>query len=344
MQDYNLFLLIAVLTAVFSYVAVNWVRLQLYPHLLDIPNARSSHVTPTPRGGGLGFIAVFIIAIVVYNLCFSTTLPTLPWFLWLSFLPLFVIGLLDDWKNISAALRYFVQLAVAMMLVWEIGAFPLPWLDNLGVGGAGLAFITTVIGLTAAMNFYNFMDGLDGLVAGCCVIQVSYCALYLNQPSLWLLSAALLGFLVLNWSPAKIFMGDVGSTFLGAIIPACLLLAAQSPANHTPVESWSSLVVTLPLVLDALYTLIWRWRQGENIFKAHKSHLYQRLNQSGFSHSKVAGAYICVTSIFAASLLLLGTTGAILNLIALGLAMFYAEKLIKSQLASSALSACASTN
>ena len=343
MQDYNLFLLIAVLTALFSYVAVNWVRLQLYQHLLDVPNARSSHVTPTPRGGGLGFIAAFMIAISVYNLCFSTTLPTLPLFLWLPFLPLFVIGLLDDWKSVSAALRYFVQLAVAIMLVWEIGAFPLPWLENLGTGGIGLAFIATVIGLTAAMNFYNFMDGLDGLVAGCCIVQVSYCALYLNQPSLWLLSAALFGFLVLNWSPAKIFMGDAGSTFLGAIIPACLLLAARSPANHTPVESWSSLVVTLPLVLDALYTLLSRWRQGENIFEAHKSHLYQRLNQAGFSHAKVAGAYICVTSIFAASLLLLGPAGAIMSLIALGLVLFCSERLIKSQLASVDLSTFAST-
>lgn len=330
MQNLNLFLLVVGFTGIASYGAVNWVRLHLYQQFMDIPNARSSHVQPTPRGGGLGFIAAFIPALIIYNLLFASQMPTLPWGIWASFLPLITIGLLDDCKNLSASLRYCIQLSVSFLLVWQVGSFPQPWLESLGIVGNGVAFAITVVGLTAAMNFYNFMDGLDGLVAGCCFVQAIYCAVYLNQPSLWLVAAALFGFLVLNWSPAKIFMGDAGSTLLGAIIPTCLLMAAQSPEHHSTQEAWASLVVTLPLIADALYTLCRRLIKGENIFQAHRSHLYQRLNQARLSHGKVAFVYIFLTVVAAVSFFLLGTIGSILNALALGFIMIYAEEYIKN--------------
>jgi len=331
MQSINLFLLIVGITGISSYGAVNWVRLKLDQQFVDIPNARSSHAKPVSRGGSLGFIAVLIPAILVYNWSFSSVLPTLPYALWASFLPLVIVGLIDDQRGLPASLRYGVQLLVSVLLVCQIGAFPQPWLEG-GTIGSGLAYVTTAIGLTAFMNFYNFMDGLDGLVAGCCLVQAVYCAAYTHHPSLLLVAAVLLGFLAWNWSPAKIFMGDAGSTTLGAVIPAFLLVSAQLPASHSVQESWASLVVTLPLVADALYTLLRRWRRGENVFQAHKSHLYQRLNQAGLSHSQVAWAYVSATVVVAIGLLFTGLIGAIITTVALGLTIAYLELMLSSRL------------
>jgi Fuc2NAc and GlcNAc transferase len=160
-----------------------------------------------------------------------------------------------------------------------------------------IASLLTIIGMTAFINFYNFMDGLDGLVAGVTAVQLGFLALWLNQPILWLLVAALLGFLYWNWSPAKIFMGDVGSTTLGAVVAIAFL-----SSNNTPASAWSAIAITLPLIGDAIYTLCRRLLRGENIFKAHRSHLYQRLQQSGWPHAQVATTYMGITFLIALSL------------------------------------------
>ncbi|BAQ65001.1 glycosyltransferase family 4 protein [Geminocystis sp. NIES-3709] len=276
--------------------------------LLDIPNDRSSHVNPTPRGGGLGFVIAFTIGIIVIAL-----LPVLPIksdiFLPLILLPLTIIGFLDDRYNLPSRLRYGVQLAVAVFAVIRYGIFPLPF-NNLGLAGIIIATILTVIGFTALINFYNFMDGLDGIVAGVCVVQFSFLAIYLQQYQWLILVSTLLGFLYWNWSPAKIFMGDVGSTFLGGAIAIVLL---QNTDNIN--LSWSAIFITLPLVGDAIYTIFCRLIRKENIFEAHRTHIYQRLQQSGWSHQAVASTYILTTIVIAGLIYSFDIYGSLLSLL-----------------------------
>jgi len=138
------------------------------------------------------------------------------------------------------------------------------------------------------------MDGLEGLVGGSCAVQLSFFALYLHQPCWWLLVAALIAFLWRNWPPAKIFMGDSGSTVLGGAVVQALLRAADARTM------WWAGAVTAPLLGDAVFTLMRRLGRGENIFEAHKSHIYQRLNQAGWSHRRVASSYVSLTLLIAA--------------------------------------------
>jgi Fuc2NAc and GlcNAc transferase len=295
-----------------SLITVNLIRRHLKHHLLDIPNARSSHKQPTPRGGGLGFIIAFAVCLIAAHAMSGTDHGTISPKIWIALLPLILISLIDDWKTLSATVRYPVQLFVSMLIVWQTGAFPQPWLTQFGLPGVIFATVLTIVGITALINFYNFMDGLDGLVAGVSLVQVSFCAIVLHQPILWVLAGALLGFLVWNWSPAKIFMGDAGSTVLGAVMAIALLQdAATIPAN-----AWANLAITLPLVGDAIYTLTRRALRQENIFQAHRSHLYQRLNQAGWNHASVASLYIATTLLVAVSLATWGGFGACLSLLA----------------------------
>jgi Fuc2NAc and GlcNAc transferase len=302
----SLLLILSGSSFLISLSTVALIRQSFSEKLLDVPNDRSSHTQPTPRGGGLGFIIAFAITsaiAVFYNSSSSLSLYLLP--LWLTLIPLAIVGLIDDRQGVPSSIRYLVQLAAAGLTTIYLGAFPQPWLIEFGTFGQVVAIAITVIGMTAMINFYNFMDGIDGLVASCTAIQLGFQAFYLNQPILWLLVAALMGFVIWNWAPAKIFMGDVGSTFLGATVAFSLL-----SNNQNPNETWSVLVITLPLVGDAIYTLFRRLVNHENIFKAHRSHIYQRLQQSGLSHAQVASIYIGLNLSIAIAISVYGSIGA----------------------------------
>ncbi|MBD2080235.1 glycosyltransferase family 4 protein [Leptolyngbya sp. FACHB-17] len=291
-----------------SFLLVASIKQYFSRFLLDIPNDRSSHTQPTPRGGGLGFVVAFAItsaAIAYFN---WQTVGRDVLSIWAALIPLVVVGLFDDRGDVPARIRYLVQLSSAGIAIAAFSAFPQPWLTQFGMIGIAVAIVLTMIGMTALINFYNFMDGLDGLVASVSAVQLSYLAIALNQPLLFLLVVALLGFLWWNWSPAKIFMGDVGSTTLGAMVAIALLHQSDDP-----VRAWSSLAITLPLTADAIYTLIRRLLRHENIFKPHRTHLYQRLQQSGWNHAQVATAYVLVTIAIALNLYFLHEVGAMLS-------------------------------
>ncbi|RUT11037.1 glycosyl transferase [Chroococcidiopsis cubana SAG 39.79] len=295
---------------------MNLIRQRFRQSLLDIPNERSSHTQPTPRGGGLGFIIAFAITSVIamgnnyVHLFADVPLNLNLAIVWLILIPLAIVGIIDDRSNVPAGIRYLVQLAAAGVAVTYFGAFPQPWLSQFGVVGSIVAIVLTAIGMTAIVNFYNFMDGLDGIVAGTSAIQLGFFAFYLHQPLLWFLVAALVGFLWWNWSPAKIFMGDAGSTVLGATVAIALLNAGDST-----LQAWSAIVVTFPLVGDAIYTIVRRLLKRENIFQAHRSHLYQRLQQSGWSHGRVAATYMGITLAIALVVGFYGLKGAIVGAI-----------------------------
>jgi UDP-N-acetylmuramyl pentapeptide phosphotransferase/UDP-N-acetylglucosamine-1-phosphate transferase len=203
-------------------------------------------------------------------------------------LPLALVGLLDDRHNLPARWRYGVQLLTAALLLAPLG---LPW----------LAWPLLLLAITAVINFTNFMDGLDGLVAGCMAVALSAAALQLAAPwPLWALVGALLGFLIWNWSPARVFMGDVGSTFLGAVFAGVVLQAPGWP------EALGLLLVATPLLADACLCVPRRLLAGQPIWQAHRLHLFQRLHQAGWSHARVAGLYIAATTVLAIALLLGG--------------------------------------
>ena len=284
--------------AIFSAGVCSWLLLaalipQLRRRLLDQPNARSSHSQPTPRGGGVAFVLVACVTSVLAWLISvssaSTQLPLIaaP----LLALPLAVVGFLDDRHNLPASWRYGVQLATAFLVILVSP------LVALSVGLLPLVALL-VIAVTAVINFTNFMDGLDGLVAGCMALAMTAAAIQLAAPwPVWALVGALLGFLLWNWSPAKVFMGDVGSTFLGAVFAVLVLQASTWP------EALGLLLVATPLLGDACLCVPRRLLAGHRVFQAHRLHLFQRLHQAGWPHARVSSLYIAATAVLAFALL-----------------------------------------
>lgn len=307
-MNFGLLILVALTFLVSVLVTGGVRRYALKKSLIDIPNERSSHVVPTPRGGGLGFIVGLAVSLSILPF-FPVSDLSPDYFLGLVLIPLAIIGFLDDRYNLPSSLRYTVQLSTAIIAVVHYGSFPQPWLDSLGTGGALFAMGLTAIGFTALINFYNFMDGLDGFITSVTAIQLGFIAFYLNQPLWYLLIASLLGFLCWNWPPAKIFMGDVGSTVLGAVIAVALIQVQDVTL------AWSSLAITLPITADTIYTLIVRLTHRENIFQAHRTHIFQRLQQSGWSHSQVTLTYSALTIAIAVLIFIWGAIGSIISVV-----------------------------
>ena len=259
--------------------------------LLDKPNERSSHRQPTPRGGGVSFVlvacvasclSVFIVSGTSFSLIILSAAPLIA-------LPLALVGLLDDRYNLPASWRFSVQLATSV-LVTLLSPLVFPSVGQLPL----LALL--IIAVTAVINFINFMDGMDGLVSGCMLVAITSAGIHLAAPwPVWALIGALLGFLLWNWSPAKVFMGDAGSTFLGAVF-ALLVLQASSWF-----EAFALLLVATPLLGDACICVPRRLIAGQQVFQAHRLHLFQRLHQAGWSHARVSTFYISATALLAIS-------------------------------------------
>jgi UDP-N-acetylmuramyl pentapeptide phosphotransferase/UDP-N-acetylglucosamine-1-phosphate transferase len=254
----------ALLTWLLLWVLIPWLRRRL----LDQPNARSSHQIPTPRGGGVVFVLVGSLLSLALGAGTSSWIP-------LICCPLALVGLLDDRFDLPAGWRYAAQVATAGVLV-AMASVPLPiW-----------ALPLVLVAITAVINFINFMDGLDGLVALCGIVLMA-------SVGLWPVAGALLGFLAWNWSPAKVFMGDVGSTWIGAVFAGMVL---QQPG---PWEAISLLLVGFPLLGDALICVLRRLRAGQPVFQAHRLHLFQRLQRGGWPHAKVTLLYGGATMLLA---------------------------------------------
>lgn len=269
---------------------------QLRRRLLDEPNARSSHLQPTPRGGGLVFVAVScvssLMALLSGQVVVFAALPLLA-------APLAFVGLLDDRHNLPISWRYGIQLLTAVLI---LGVSPLIQRFVLSVvSGSWLllpALVLLGIAVTAVINFSNFMDGLDGLVAGSMAVAIAAVSLALTAPwPVWALVGSLLGFLLWNWSPAKVFMGDVGSTFLGAVFSGLVIQASSWP------EAFGYLLVATPLLVDACLCVPRRLLAGQQVFQPHRLHLFQRLHQAGWPHARVSLTYIAATAVLALAML-----------------------------------------
>ncbi|MBM5785645.1 MAG: glycosyltransferase family 4 protein [Cyanobacteria bacterium K_DeepCast_35m_m1_288] len=292
-------MVVVLLAAACSWLFLLVLIPQLRRRLLDQPNARSSHRQPTPRGGGVAFVVLASgssgMALLTGKGFATAALPLLA-------APLAVVGLLDDRHNLPASWRYGAQMLTAALV---LGFSPLvQWFCLPITSGSWLLLPVVallVIAVTAVINFTNFMDGLDGLVAGCMAVTIATLAIAIAAPwPLWALVGSLLGFLLWNWSPAKVFMGDVGSTFLGAVFAGLVLQAS------TWSDALGLLLVATPLLGDACFCVPRRLLAGQKVLQAHRLHLFQRLHQAGWSHSRVSSLYITATAVLALAVLIGG--------------------------------------
>jgi Fuc2NAc and GlcNAc transferase len=261
-------------------------RYALRRDVLDHPGERSSHSTPTPRGGGAGLLAAWLLVIV----------PSLvrgwpgSWPLLLSFagvLAVAAIGWIDDHGGLAVKLRLAAHAAAAatllplVLLPGAVPSWPVP-----------LAVAWWVFCGIAAANVVNFIDGIDGLIGLTALVYGLFAAVAGASGGAaagcgLALAGAAAGFLVWNWSPARIFLGDVGSGAIGFVFVIVGVLLMR--------ETGRGIILTFlplwPIVLDASATLIRRWRSGEPLTQAHRSHLYQRLANGGWGHARVSLLY-----------------------------------------------------
>lgn len=280
----GVFVLSALLTgAVRSYA--------LRKQMLDVPNDRSSHTVPTPRGGGAGIVGAFLLGLPVAVYLGLLTVADAS-VLAIPGLGVAAIGFADDHGHIAARWRllgHFIAagLGLALLANWPM----VPLYGSVYLSGLWLG-VPLVVGLVWLLNLYNFMDGIDG-IAGVQAVTVclglawlSY--LYATPADVTLallLAAASAGFLCWNLPPAKIFMGDAGSGFLGLVIGLLWLKIA----SHAPHVFWAGLVLMGVFVVDATWTLVVRLRRGEKVYEAHRSHAYQHAAQR-WGHGKVTAA------------------------------------------------------
>lgn len=258
--------------------------------LQDVPNERSLHVQPVPRVGGTGLLAGALAGWLA-----AGALPA--WWLLLPFLLLYVVSLLDDLFSLRVRARMPVHLLAAALLVWGCGLY-----TSQGMLIAVLA-VLAVIWMT---NLFNFMDGSNGLAGGMALFGfASYgvAAWQSGQPEFAMLNfgivAAAFVFLLFNFNPARVFMGDAGSIPLGFLMAALGLAGWQQQTW----PAWFPLLVFSPFIVDATVTLARRTLRGVKITEAHREHYYQRLIQSGWSHSKLALAeYMLMLAVGASAL------------------------------------------
>jgi Fuc2NAc and GlcNAc transferase len=291
---------LAVLISTFcvSAVIVGFMRrYAVQKNMVDRPNIRSSHTSPTPRGGGVAIVMSFLAGSITLFL-FQLTDARVTLALVAGGCAIGSIGFLDDRQQLSAKSRFAVHLATAVFVVFLLGGLPEPTLTRWGVGELWIGAILAVGAFVWGTNLFNFMDGIDG-IAGSEAIFVSTAGAWLNwmnggdpgmTAAMLCLSASCMGFLVWNWPPARIFMGDAGSGFLGFTLTALALTTSQR--GKIPIE-------VLPILggvflVDSTITLIRRVLRGDRWLEPHRMHAYQHLARRWRAHQPVTISVIAI--------------------------------------------------
>ena len=263
--------------------------------ILDHPNERSSHAAPRLRGGGLGILAALVPGAVAGSVLLPFDLSVAGGFsIGVAVAALAILGWMDDRRGVRPATKLVVQLSAATGVVLVVGgvrSVALPGVGELGLGVVGP--VLTVAWLVAFSNGFNFMDGIDGIAA----LFTGVAGLYLATASIlagqdgtqWLaipIAASSFAFLSVNWSPARVFMGDVGSLSLGFLLALTAVLG-----NRAGVPFAAAFLMLGPFLFDTAVTILARAARGDNVTRAHRSHLYQRLAACGWSHARISAVY-----------------------------------------------------
>lgn len=259
-------------------------KFALKKNIIDTPNKRSSHTMPTPRGGGVAIVLSFYAGLislywldgvahsVVYGLSGLASVA--------------VIGFIDDHEHIPARYRLLVHFLASVWGCYWFGI--VPWGSENSIS-YWFFWGVSILYLVWLLNLYNFMDGIDGIatIEAISVTASAGVLLFLNGhtdllPVLFILIAALTGFLFWNWPPARIFMGDVGSAYIGILLGGLSLITA----NNGSLDFVIWLILLAVFISDATYTLLVRFVRGDKIYEAHRSHAYQNLSRR-FGHKAV---------------------------------------------------------
>jgi Fuc2NAc and GlcNAc transferase len=262
----------------------------LRANMLDHPNERSSHRVPTPRGGGVAIVLSFLAVTALLALGGYLSAPLAVALIGAGGL-VAILGFIDDRKPLAARYRFAGHVTAAAWVLWWMGALPpVPIFGfDVPLGPAGFALCAVFI--VWSINLFNFMDGIDG-IASIEAITVTLGGAWVwwlaGSSGQWqaavLLAACTAGFLAWNYPPARIFMGDAGSGFLGLMV-AALALWCGSEAPHL---FWGWFVLYGVFMVDATSTLVRRVRRGERFYEAHRSHAYQYASRKHGSHERVS--------------------------------------------------------
>lgn len=296
MTEVGIYLLIFLSTLFGVELFRHWSRRR---SLLDVPNERSSHSTPTPRGGGLIIVIVCLSAFAGLTF-FSKGRFSYGYLGGAGLIAL--ISWLDDLFSISFVWRFLVHSLAALFALGSLGYFEefyFPFQQTVNIGHAG--FLLTFLWIVWLTNAYNFMDGIDGL-AGIQAVTAGFGWLlvgkFFGAETVGFYGGvvmfASLGFLIVNWQPAKIFMGDVGSAFLGytfAVMPLLMKNELNPDFEKRAVLLPVAVLLVWLFVFDTLWTFARRILKKEKVWQAHREHLYQQMVIGGFSHQFVSGLY-----------------------------------------------------
>ena len=304
--DLNILLVCFVVTFILVWPAVRLFR-QLAPSvgLIDVPNLRSSHVRSIPLAGGTVFVIIVPLVSLIVARQTGILLGREDWALLITGWFIAFVSLIDDWRPLPARVRLVAQVWAALGLI-IYGRY----LRYFGAGGFGvvdvgwLGVLITFVWILGMSNAFNFMDGMDGLVAGQSLIAalaVAWLSMRTGLDWIAILSAALggglLGFLLHNLPPARVFMGDVGSIWLGFMFAGMAVIGAPRSGERLSLGFWVLLLGIF--LLDSGLTLGRRILQGEPVLEAHRTHYYQRLLRVGWGHRRVTTLYLVMAAVLA---------------------------------------------
>jgi UDP-GlcNAc:undecaprenyl-phosphate GlcNAc-1-phosphate transferase len=260
--------------------------------IMDIPNERKVHIKAIPRSGGIAVFFSFFITYFFIEKTFNPFTDTIFLYFFISLFLIFILGILDDFLDLKAKTKFVVQILIALFYtlnVHSITEIHLPFFNDPIILGI-LSIPFTVVWIVAITNAFNLIDGLDGLSSGLATISAfTFFIVSLNLDNVIvsilaiILAGTLSGFLFFNSNPAKIFLGDSGSLFIGFLLASISVLELKQVAVTsfvTPI-----LIFFIP-ISDTIYAIIRRKLKGEPIFKADKEHLHHGLLGLGFSQRK----------------------------------------------------------
>lgn len=274
-------------------------------NVIDIPNDRSSHSTPRPRGGGVAIVITFLLSLIGFIYVQETDILIILSLLICGAI-VAVIGFVDDHGHVDAKWRLLIHLLAASGLVYIVNGLPVLNVFGFESDLGSLGYVLPVIAVIWILNLFNFMDGIDGIAGVEAISSTFFAGIFLSIISpdssfitlLWLLSASVGGFLLLNFPPAKIFMGDAGSGFLGFMLAAFTLISSKVDQSML----WVWLILLGVFIVDATYTICRRLARGEKVYEAHCSHAYQFASRKHSSHLKVTLSVLVINVFWLAPL------------------------------------------